>query len=92
VAQWGLSSSKRPIWEQIVAADHALKKEARQMLDAAYARGLDLMRERKLQVRAVASALLKRRALAHDDIAALLARSGAGVKKTAAPRRSRKRA
>ena len=92
VAQWGLSSSKRPIWEQIVAADHALKKEARQMLDAAYARGLDLMRERKLQVRAVVAALLGRRALAHDDIAALLARSGAGVKKAAAPRRPRKRA
>ena len=97
VARWGLSISDQLKWldcppVQIVAAHPELAAEAYKMLEVAYSKALALIRRRQPQVRAVASALLKRRALAHDDIAALLARSGAGVKKAIAQRRPRKRA
>ncbi len=78
VARWGLSERDRLIWisgppEQIIASHPALAGEAFAMIDAAYRRALTVIR-RTPQVRAIASALLKRRALAHADIVALLQR------------------
>jgi len=62
------------------------------MLDVAYGRDLDLMRERRLEVRAVADALVERRALAHADILAILNAPRPSPKRPAAKRLPRKRA
>ena len=94
VAHWGLSVSRPPIWippEQPVSSQRGLRREMRQMLNDCYALALDLMRERKLEVRAMADALVKRRALAHDDIVAILNAPKPGPKR-AAKRVPRKRA
>ena len=85
VARWGLSDMDRPRWfgcgpEQIVATHPELADEAYAMLDVANKRALALIRRRTAQVWAVAGALLKRRALAHDDILALLGRVAHGKK------------
>jgi ATP-dependent Zn protease len=77
VARWGLAERERLKWvdsspEEIVANHPKLAKEAYAMIEAAYARTLRLIRQRAPQVRAIANALLKRRALAHADILALL--------------------
>jgi ATP-dependent Zn protease len=61
------------------------------MLDVANKRALALIKRRMTEVRAIAGALMKRRALAHEDIAALLARSHARRKKPAARRPHRRR-
>ena len=92
VAYWGLSTSWPPIWipPEVVFSQRGLRREMRQMLNECYAMALDLMRERKLQVRAVAAALLKRRALAHADILAILNAPKPGPKRAAAKRLPRK--
>jgi ATP-dependent Zn protease len=74
--------------EQIVSTHPELAAEAYKMLDVANRRALALIARRVTEVRATAGALLKRRALAHEDIAALLARG----KKSAARRPHRRRA
>jgi ATP-dependent Zn protease len=91
VTEWGLSSSSR-ITSVGKRSHPPHRREADQMLDAANALGLDLIREHKQQIRAIADALIKRRALAHQDIVALLTRD-APVGRKAAPRKQiRKRA
>jgi ATP-dependent Zn protease len=92
VAQWGLSESGRlrplpgePV--QIVAADPALAEEAYGMLETAYSKALSLIRRHKQQVRAIADALIKRRALAHGDIVSLLSRGAPGTRRKATTRK-----
>jgi cell division protease FtsH len=68
---WGLSTSPDTRWG--IASDRAIRREVKRMLDLAYAQALGLIREREWQVRAVAHALVKRRALAHEDIIAVMA-------------------
>jgi ATP-dependent Zn protease len=98
VAQWGLSSSKSLGWlrkcapEQVMASNRALAEEAQGMIDAAYVRARALITRRKRQVRAVADALVKRRALAHRDIIALLGRNPPASRKAAAHKQIPKRA
>ena len=97
VTRWGLSEIDHVKWldcspEQIVAAYPKLADEAHGMLQVAYARARALIERRVPQVRAIAAELLKRRALAHEDIAALLAKPRGGANKTAAGRPRRKRA
>jgi hypothetical protein len=82
----------RPRWfgcgpEQIVASHPELADEAHAMLDVANKRALALIRRRTAQVWAVAGALLKRRALAHDDLLALLGGVARGKKGAARPSR-----
>jgi cell division protease FtsH len=98
VARWGLSDLMRPRWfgcgpEQIVSSYPALADEAHGMLDVAHRRALALVRRRAAQVWSVAGVLLKRRALPHDDIVALLARGTHGQKgaarRSAGPRSDR---
>ena len=91
VTEWGLSSSSR-ITSVGKRSHPAHRREAGQMLDAADALGLDLMRERKPQVRAIADALIKRRALAHADIVALLDANAPVAGKAASRKPIRKRA
>jgi ATP-dependent Zn protease len=57
------------------------------MIDAAYLRARALIRRRKTQVRAVANALVKRRALAHGDIVSLLSRGAPGTRRKATTRK-----
>jgi ATP-dependent Zn protease len=98
VAQWGLSSSTSVGWlrkcapEQIMASHPALAEEAQGLIDAAYVRARALITRRKRQVRAVADALIRRRALAHQDIVALLTRQAPAGKKAAPRKQVRKRA
>jgi cell division protease FtsH len=97
VARWGLAERDELKWldcppEQIAAAHPELADEAYRMLQVAYARARALIKRRTGQVRAIANELLKRRALAHADIAALLARPRAGAKRATAPRPRRRRA
>jgi ATP-dependent Zn protease len=78
VARWGLSERDHLRWldcplQQIMSDHPDLAEEARSMLHAAYALACSVIGERKQQVRAIADALLERKALAHADIAALLA-------------------
>jgi ATP-dependent Zn protease len=93
VAQWGLSSSSSVGWlrkcapEQIMASNPRLAEEAQRMIDAAYLRARALIRRRKTQVRAVANALVKRRALAHGDIVSLLSRGAPGTRRKATTRK-----
>jgi ATP-dependent Zn protease len=94
VARWGLSERERLKWvdsppEEIAANHPKLAGEAYAMLEAAYARVLRLIRQREPQVRAIATALLKRRALAHADIVTLLEapQPGAALASTKRPRR-----
>ena len=94
VARWGLSERAQLKWldcppDEIVASHPKLAKEAYAMLDAAYARAVRLIRLRVPQVRAVAKALLKRRALAHAEIVALLGRQHRS--RRIATRRSRRK-
>jgi ATP-dependent Zn protease len=97
VAQWGLSSSPSIGWlrkcapEQIMVSHPRLAEEAQRMIDAAYVRARALIKRRRRQVEAIADALVKRRALAHADIEALLARSPGPAKSKAAPARKRVR-
>ena len=91
VTEWGLSSSSR-ITSVGKRSHPAHRREADQMLDAANASALDLMREHKLQVRAIADALIKRRALAHLDLLALLDRNARAGRKPAARKQIPKRA
>jgi cell division protease FtsH len=78
VAAWGLSHQDALRWygdcppEQLLAIRPDLAEEVRQMLQGAYNVALELIETRRRQVRAIAQALLLRRALAHEDIAALL--------------------
>jgi ATP-dependent Zn protease len=93
VARWGLAERERLKWldcppEEMMANHPRLAKEAYAMLEAAYARVLRLIRQRAPQVRTIAAALLKRRALAHADIVALLeAPKPGGRARTKRPRR-----
>ncbi len=94
VTRWGLSERAQLKWldctpDEIVANHPKLGKEAYRMLDAAYSRALRLIRRRVPQVRAIAAALLKRRALAHADIAALLERPQSRLKHRRRPGASR---
>jgi ATP-dependent Zn protease len=96
VARWGLGDVDQLKWlacgpEQIVSTHPELAAEAYRMLDVANKRALALIKRRMSEVRAIAGALMKRRALAHEDIAALLARSHARRKKPAARRPHRRR-
>jgi ATP-dependent Zn protease len=88
ISEWGLTLPTRipP------AKRSAHRREAGLMLDTTYALALDLIREQKGQVRAIADALIKRRALAHEDIAGLMRRVSAGGKKAAPRSQNRKRA
>jgi ATP-dependent Zn protease len=97
VARWGLSERERLKWvdsspEEIVANHPKLAKEAYAMLETAYARVLRLIRQRASQVRAIANALIKRRALAHADILALLEAPQPGGGQARPKRSGRKRA
>ena len=79
VARWGLGDVDQLKWlaggpEQIVSTHPELAAEAYTMLDVANKRALALIRRRMTEVRAIAGALMKRRALAHEDILALLTR------------------
>jgi ATP-dependent Zn protease len=78
--------------EQIVSTHPELAAEAYKMLDVANKRALALIKRRMIEVRAIAGALMKRRALAHEDIAALLARSQTRRKEPAVRRPHRRRA
>lgn len=96
VTRWGLSQRDVPIWlphppEQIIATRPKLAKEAYAMIAAAYERALALVQRRVPQVRAIAAALMKRRALAHADIVALLKRPRPGAKAPQAKRPARRR-
>jgi cell division protease FtsH len=96
VARWGLAERERLKWvdsspEEIVANHPKLAKEAYAMLEAAYARALRLIRQRAPQVHAIANALLKRRALAHADILALLENPQPGAGQARTKRSGRKR-
>jgi ATP-dependent Zn protease len=97
VARWGLGEVDQLKWlaggpEQIVSTHPELAAEAYRMLDVANKRALALIRRRMTEVRAIAGALMKRRALAHEDIAALLARSQTRRKEPAVRRPHRRRA
>ena len=97
VARWGLGEVDQLKWlaggpEQIVSTHPELAAEAYKMLDVANKRALALIRRRMTEVRAIAGALMKRRALAHEDIAALLARSQTRRKEPAVRRPHRRRA
>ena len=79
VAQWGLSDIDELRWlalelDQLKAAHPELYAEVRKMRDAAYARALDLITQHKAETQRVADALLKRRALDHEDILELMRR------------------
>ncbi len=50
----------------------AMDEEARMIVDAAYERTLDLLRERKSEVESVAKMLLERETIVHDDVHALV--------------------
>jgi cell division protease FtsH len=95
VARWGLGEVDQLKWlaggpEQIVSTHPELAAEAYKMLDVANKRALALIKRRMR--RAIAGALMKRRALAHEDIAALLARSQTRRKEPAVRRPHRRRA
>ena len=95
VARWGLAHADQLKWlaggpEQIVSTHPELADEAYKMLDAAHVHALALIRRRQGQVQAVASALLKRRALAHDDIVALMMRQARGKRQAAQRPRGRR--
>jgi cell division protease FtsH len=77
VARWGLADTDQLWWmacapEQIIVTHPELAAEAYRMLAAAYADALRLIEEHKARVRALADALLDRRALDHEDIVAIL--------------------
>ena len=96
VTRWGLSKGDVPVWlpyppEQIIASRPKLAKEAYAMIAAAYERALALMRRHVRQVRAIAAALIKRRALSHDDIVALLKRPYPRSKATKTKRQVKRR-
>jgi AFG3 family protein len=54
------------------ATAQAIDEEARSIVDAAYQRTLDLIRERKTEVEQVALRLLERETITHDDIVDLV--------------------
>jgi cell division protease FtsH len=90
-AAWGLADvTWYGHWppEQLLVIRPDLADEAHKMLQAAYARALELITQNREQVLAIAEALLLRRALPHEDIVALLQ----PAKKAAAQRPRRKRA
>jgi cell division protease FtsH len=89
VLLWGLSSSSETRWG--LAPRPAILDEVNLMLDTAYDRAIELIRDREWQVRAVADTLVKRRALAHDDIIAVMARTEAGAKKGSGHRRPQRK-
>ncbi len=79
VARWGLAHVDELKWlaggpDQIVSTHPELAAEAYRMLGAANTCALELMQQHAGEVQRVAGALLKRRALAHEDILALLGR------------------
>jgi cell division protease FtsH len=89
VACWGLAGVGQ-IWtkgppEQIIIAHPELAAEAYRMLAEADALALRLIEEHRTQVRALADALVERRALDHDDVVAILGIPVAGIQKDAAP-------
>jgi ATP-dependent Zn protease len=88
ISEWGLFTPTRipP------AKRSAHRREAARLLDTTYAQALDLIREHKTQVRAVADALIARRALGHAEIVALMTRISPGSRKAPARGRARKRA
>jgi ATP-dependent Zn protease len=80
VARWGLSDRDDVWWhdgsvDQIVAAHPGLKKAAHRLLDGAYTLAKATIESQSADVKAIAGALLKRRALAHGDIMAILGRA-----------------
>jgi cell division protease FtsH len=79
VLLWGLSSSRELRWG--VASRAAIIREVNRLLNTAYGRALEQVRERRWQVRAVAYALLKGRTLSHEEITAVMARSEMEPKK-----------
>jgi AFG3 family protein len=54
------------------ATAKAMDEEARAIVDAAYERTLELIRERKEQVEKVANLLLEKETITHDDIVELV--------------------
>ncbi len=63
----------------ILQGDPGLRDEVRAMLDAAYAEALVLMERRRAALDALAVALLQRRALDSEEVAAIVARHPADV-------------
>ncbi|HJU30649.1 MAG TPA: AAA family ATPase [Hyphomicrobiaceae bacterium] len=89
VARWGLANADQLWWmacapEQIIVTHPELAAEAYRMLAAAYSEALALIEEHKAQVRALADALLERRALDHGDIVAILGAGPAAQEKETA--------
>ncbi|MFA5952228.1 MAG: AAA family ATPase [Hyphomicrobium sp.] len=78
VLRFGFSEQVGLLWhngsqqESPFFASSPIAKEVKALLDAAYARALDIVRADLEIVRAVAAALIERRALAHDDLVALV--------------------
>jgi cell division protease FtsH len=97
IARWGLGDVDQLKWlaggpEQIISTHPELAAAAYKMLDVANRRALALIKRRMTEVRAIAGALMKRRALAHADIVALLARPKSRGETPAAQRPQRRRA
>jgi ATP-dependent Zn protease len=82
VLRFGFSEQVGLLWhdgshrESLFFASSPAAKEVKEILDAAYARSLELVRTESEFVCAVASALIERRALAHADLVALDRRGG----------------
>jgi ATP-dependent Zn protease len=78
VGSWGLSSSSNLIYsgdtapEQLWTWRPELAEEVDAMLKAAYTNATELITTHREAVRAIAAALIDRRALTHDEIATLL--------------------
>lgn len=78
VTQWGLSASgdilysRYTAFEQLLAYRPERVDEVHKMLNVAYTAALDLVRGHRTDVQAIADALIKKRALVHDEIVALL--------------------
>jgi len=78
VLRFGFSEQIGLLWhngsqqESPFFASSPIAREVKALLDAAYARALDIVRADLEIVRAVAAALIERRALAHDDLVALV--------------------
>jgi len=96
VAAWGISRPDALQWygdcppEQLLAVRPDLADEVHGLLQRAYTRALELIERHRDRVQAIADALLHKRVLTHEDIAALLEADIA--KKPTASRPPRKRA
>jgi ATP-dependent Zn protease len=85
VARWGLSDVDELIWvagsaEQLTTTHPRLAEAAEAMRRSANECALELIRQHASQVRAVADALVQRRALAHEDILVLMGLRSRGRK------------